>query len=218
MDVCRRIVVAVQATVGLKLFLLTGHKLNMVRSPPVNTTSDDWAGVAGLRYIDSAAKHRAPCVRCDENYCSSNVQFDLSAVSATMVSVKSNDVHGSLFQQHQLWQLRLVAAVYQRYRKTLALDYFRKLFQQKEILPLDDEFVNSILHIWDIDKFVKSVESKWEAEFAQLPSFVQKEEKQEDLKRLWFSCTWPKIVTDFKKTSLLATQCLECNYLNGHSS
>ena len=95
-----------------------------------------------------------------------------------MVSVKSNDVHGSLFQQHQLWQLRLVAAVYQRYRKTLALRYLRKLFQQKEILPLDDEFVNSILQIWDIDKFVKSVESKWEAEFAQLPFFVQKERKQ----------------------------------------
>ena len=197
--------VAVQATVGLRLFLLTGHKLNMERSPPVNTTSDDLAGVAGLRYTDSAAKHRAPCVRCGENCCSSNVQFDLSAVSATMVSVKSNDVHGSLFQQHQLWQLRLVAAVYQRYRKTLALDYLRKLFQQKEILLLDDEFV-------------KSVESKWEAEFAQLPWLVRKEQKQEDLKRLWFSCTWPKIVTDFKKTSLLATQCLECNYLNGHSS
>jgi len=143
---------------------------------------------------------------------------DLSAVSATMVSVKSNDVHGSLFQQHQLWQLRLVAAVYERYRKTLALRYLRKLFQQKGILPLDDEFVNSILPIWDIDKFVKSVESKWEAEFAQLPSFVQKEEKQKDLKRLWFSYTWPEIVTDFKTTSLLPPQCLKCNYLNGHSS
>ena len=91
-------------------FLLTGHKLNMVRSTLVNRASDDLAGVAGLNYKDSPAKHRAPSVGYGVNYCSCNVEFEFSAVSATMVSVKSSGVHGSLFRQHQLWQLRLVAA------------------------------------------------------------------------------------------------------------